>query len=307
MVMGPQSRVWNGPKYTTSLWDWGFFHQDPLIFVRLVGPQLKEQESHISHLHKGLVFECHFTPWTIKSDHVAWPFPVVQLPWSSFLTKSIYKAFGPLARCKPNVNQEEWPCTKKRMRWFCLIHVPKRRVWKKVHVGPLCCPLFPKRFPLKIQCNNISWPWGPWPFSTRAPLLPPPPQNPLDHINAWRRPSNMSFGDLELHGHSNYFSFPFPPSMQTEMIMGRVQRRIKIFTGPWDDGDSITTVQGENSLCVFLCCGGSQEDTVQGGMMWRSGSAECGCERSARHMECRREPRFTRFLTQEQIVYSVGG
>ena len=211
MVMGPQSRVWNGPKYTTSLWDWGFFHQDPLIFVRLVGPQLKEQESHISHLHKGLVFECHFTPWTIKSDHVAWPFPVVQLPWSSFLTKSIYKAFGPLARCKPNVNQEEWPCTKKWMRWFCLIHVPKRRVWKKVHVGPLCCPLFPKRFPLKIQCNNISWPWGPWPFSTRAPLLPPPPQNPLDHINAWRRPSNMSFGDLKLHGHSNYFPFSFFP------------------------------------------------------------------------------------------------
>ena len=116
----------------------------------------------------------------------------------------------------------------------------------------------------------------------------------------------MSFGDLELHGHSNYFSFPFSPSMQTEMIMGRVQRRIENFTGPWDDGDSITTVQGENSLCVFLLLwkpGGYSA----GGMMWRSGSAECGCEHNARHMECRREPRFTRFLTQEQIVYSVGG
>ena len=29
-----------------------------------------------------------------------------------FLKKPIYKAFGPLARCKLNVDQEEWPCTK---------------------------------------------------------------------------------------------------------------------------------------------------------------------------------------------------
>ena len=42
-------------------------------------------------------------------------------------------------------------------------------------------------------------------FSTRAPLLPRPPQCPLDHVNGQRGPLNMSFGDLELHGHSNIF------------------------------------------------------------------------------------------------------
>ena len=54
-----------------------------------------------------------FTPWTMKSDHGRWPFP-----WSDFLKNHIYKAFGPLTRCKPNVDQEGWPCTKKWTCWF---------------------------------------------------------------------------------------------------------------------------------------------------------------------------------------------
>ena len=41
---------------------------------------------------------------------------MVQLPWSSCLKNSIYKAFGPLGMCRLNVDQEEWPCTKK---WMC--------------------------------------------------------------------------------------------------------------------------------------------------------------------------------------------
>ena len=32
-----------------------------------------------------------------------------------------------------------------------------------------------------------------------------PPQNPLDHISGYCRPWNMSFGDLELHGHFDHF------------------------------------------------------------------------------------------------------
>ena len=44
----------------------------------------------------------------------------------SFLELSIYKASGPLTRCKPNVDQKEWPCTKKWSCWFFfLIYVQK--------------------------------------------------------------------------------------------------------------------------------------------------------------------------------------
>ena len=35
-----------------------------------------------------------------------------------FLKKSIYAAFGPLISCKLNLDQEEWPRTKKWLCWF---------------------------------------------------------------------------------------------------------------------------------------------------------------------------------------------
>jgi hypothetical protein len=38
-------------------------------------------------------------------------------------SKSIYKAFGTLTRSKPDVDQEEWSCTKKW--WFFLRHAQK--------------------------------------------------------------------------------------------------------------------------------------------------------------------------------------
>ena len=40
----------------------------------------------------------------------------------------------------------------------------------------------------------------------------------------------MSFGDLELHGHSDIFSL-----MKNKVVMGRVQQPITDFTRPWDD------------------------------------------------------------------------
>ena len=40
-------------------------------------------------------------PWKMAFSH------------GSILKKPACKAFGPLTRCKPNVDQEEWPCTKK--------------------------------------------------------------------------------------------------------------------------------------------------------------------------------------------------
>ena len=49
--------------------------------------------------------------WTMEDGLFHGPTSMV---W--FLKKLVYKAFGPLTRCKPNVDQEEWPCTKK---WMC--------------------------------------------------------------------------------------------------------------------------------------------------------------------------------------------
>ena len=37
----------------------------------------------------------------------------LNFPWSDFLKKLIYKAFGPFTRCNPNMDQGEWPCNKK--------------------------------------------------------------------------------------------------------------------------------------------------------------------------------------------------
>ena len=70
-----------------------------------------------------------FTPWTMKSDHGGWHF---HGPTSTvrFLEKTIYKAFGPLTRCKPNVDQEEWPRTKKRVCWFFEYMPKKWQFWK---------------------------------------------------------------------------------------------------------------------------------------------------------------------------------
>ena len=63
----------------------------------------------VTNLVKMLGIEGRFTPWTVKSDHGRWPFPMVRFdgPTSMgrFLKKTIYKAFGSLTRCKPNVDQ----------------------------------------------------------------------------------------------------------------------------------------------------------------------------------------------------------
>ena len=42
-----------------------------------------------------------------------------------FYEKYNYKAFGPLTRCKQDVNQVKWPCTKKWTCSFFLIYAPK--------------------------------------------------------------------------------------------------------------------------------------------------------------------------------------
>ena len=82
---------------------------------------------------------------------------MVQHAWSDFF-KSIYKAFGPLTRCKPNVDQKEWPCTKSERANFFNI-CPKRAILEikfKLDRSPV---FFSLRllFAKKHFVKNLSW------------------------------------------------------------------------------------------------------------------------------------------------------
>jgi hypothetical protein len=77
-----------------------------------------------------------FTPRTVKSDHRRWPFFHGPTWWSNFhgsdfLKHWFTKPLGALTGCKPNVDQEERPCTKKWMCWFCYLESLKNALLKK--------------------------------------------------------------------------------------------------------------------------------------------------------------------------------
>ena len=107
-------------------------------------------------------------------DHRGWPFFMVRLdgPTSMvrFLKNSIYKAFGPLTRCRPNVDQEESSCTKSECDDFLNI-CPKMTILKIIQVWPVFGLVFifsppPKKIKIKKiknikNCyNGISLSWA---------------------------------------------------------------------------------------------------------------------------------------------------
>ena len=75
-------------------------------------------------LHEGL-----FTSWTTKLSHVIGFLFMVTLNGPISKKNCTLKAFGPLTRCKPGMNKEKWPCTKKCMCWIFLIYVQKGQFW----------------------------------------------------------------------------------------------------------------------------------------------------------------------------------
>ena len=70
-----------------------------------------------------------------------------------FIIESIYKAFGPLTRCKPNADQEERPCT----RIVCVdpfnICQEKGSFEHKNQFWQFSSFLFPQNISLKIYYN----------------------------------------------------------------------------------------------------------------------------------------------------------
>lgn len=136
-----------------------------------------------------------FTPCTMESDHGRWPSCMVWRDGPNsmvrFLIKkkrSIYNAFGPLSRCKPNVDQQEWPCTKKSMCCFfiniCLKHAvlrSRRKNNNKIKINHSlvfsCLHFPPKKLHQKINIKTVLC-HGPLP--TTVPTLPPTPPKPVE-------------------------------------------------------------------------------------------------------------------------------
>ena len=84
----------------------------------------------------------HYGPWsrTMEDGLCQWSEFMVRIPWSDFIKYTFFESLGPLTWCKSNVDQEEWPCTKKWMCWF-LIHAQKGQFIKKNQVWPFSCLL----------------------------------------------------------------------------------------------------------------------------------------------------------------------
>ena len=109
-----------------------------------------------------VIDEGQFTSWTMISEHERWPFPMIWLDgptsMAQFLKELIYKAFGPLTRCKSNLDKEEWHAPKVNML-ISLVYAqngqfPKR---KKFQVWPffLSSPVFIFSSPKKISLKKI--------------------------------------------------------------------------------------------------------------------------------------------------------
>ena len=105
-----------------------------------------------------------------------------------FCTKSNYKAFGPLTRCKPNVDQEEWPCTKTInvliffLNFFQKGNYEDNNSSLAICLSSLVFIFSSQNFNIYIYNNFIITTFlchGPLPFYVRARLLP------LHHKTHW--------------------------------------------------------------------------------------------------------------------------
>ena len=84
----------------------------------------------LARLRAGL----HYGPWsrTMEVGLFQWSEFMVQLLWFNSLKKINFKSLGSLTRCKSNLDQEEWPCTKKWMCWFFYNkYIPKKGIFEK--------------------------------------------------------------------------------------------------------------------------------------------------------------------------------
>ena len=81
------------------------------------GVQVNSNSNIVIMWSKGL-----FTLWTMKSSHVRGLFSVGRLHGTTSMVRLtkilVFMVHGLFTRCKPNVDHDEWPCTKKWRCWF---------------------------------------------------------------------------------------------------------------------------------------------------------------------------------------------
>ena len=90
-------------------------------------------------------------------------------PWLHFhrlVSKKMHfiSLLGAMSRCKPNVDQEKWPCTKK---WICYFswYVSKKavlRIFFVVWPSPLLFPFFPRTYENVWGSLSLSLCMIPW-------------------------------------------------------------------------------------------------------------------------------------------------
>jgi hypothetical protein len=175
----------------------------------------------------------------MKLDHGRWPFP-----WSNFhspislfkrkeKTKQYTKPLGPSLGVNQNVDQEEWPCTKKWITCFFKIYVKKGQFWNLKSMAIILSALVfvnpqPKKLSLKNTLQQYFSAMNP---CIRSPLLPLPLQN------HW----TMSMDN-------EAFNYVFwrprtPRSLYYQLSFGvnkggswdEFNNQLHIFTWPWDD------------------------------------------------------------------------
>ena len=84
------------------------------------------------------IYPLEMWPWSFPMSKglVSWSKFMVTITWSNSLKIYILKAFGPLTRCKPNMDQGKWPCTKKWLFQFLQYMSPKANFGNFLYVWP---------------------------------------------------------------------------------------------------------------------------------------------------------------------------
>ena len=88
----------------------------------------------------------HHGPWSCSMSHGIFPWPCF---YGLIVNEHTFKAFGSMTRCKLNMDQEKWPCTKTWMCYFSKHMSKKGNFGNYFHVWP--SPLYLHFFPCNYE------------------------------------------------------------------------------------------------------------------------------------------------------------
>ena len=165
-------------------------------------------------------------PWKMAFSH-GLTFTILLLLLFIIIFQTMYKVFGSPPRCKPNVDQEEWSCTKTECVDLCVV-CSKMAVLKKKNKiefdHSLCLVLSSSSLPQKKFIKN-------W-----VKHLPEDVFGLSHHNTSWTMSVNNVRHKIWLLGTLNSMvTLIFFLLVYTEVVTGWVQQPITDFTRPSDD------------------------------------------------------------------------